>query len=333
MESSCYTACLADNHKRILVTGGAGYIGSHAAHALAEHGYTPIIYDNLSTGFRKLADGFELIEGDVADTEKLGPILARVDAVMHFAAHAYVGESVANPQKYFQNNVVKGLQFLDAVIKSSVRKFVFSSTCAIYGMPERLPLTEDAPKRPMNPYGVTKLIFEQALHAYDRAYGLRFVALRYFNAAGADPQGRVGEMHDPEPHLIPLALAAVQGKREALEILGNDYPTPDGTCVRDYVHVSDLAEAHVLALKYLDSHESLAVNLASGRGYSVKEVLATVERICGKKVPVRTSPRRPGDPPVLVADPALAKETLGWEAKYSLDEMVSTAWRWAQKNQ
>jgi UDP-arabinose 4-epimerase len=321
---------LPDNSKRILVTGGAGYIGSHTAHALAEHGYAPIVYDNLSTGFRKLADGFELIEGDVADAEKLAPILARVDAVMHFAAHAYIGESVANPQKYFQNNVIKGLQFLDAVLNSGVMKVVFSSSCAVYGVPEAVPITEDSPRQPINPYGATKLIFEHALQAYHRAHGLRFAALRYFNAAGADRKERVGELHNPETHLIPSAFQAIQGKRDAVEILGDDYPTPDGTCVRDYVHVSDLAEAHVLALKYLENHDSLAANLASGHGHSVKEVLTTIEQVCGQKVPVRISPRRPGDPPVLVADPAKAKKTLGWEAKYSLEEMISTAWQWSQ---
>ncbi len=320
---------MSDNNKKILVTGGAGYIGSHTAHALAEHGYTPILYDNLSTGCRKLADGFEFIEGDIAHANTLAPILARVDAVMHFAAHAYVGESVVNPQKYFQNNVVKGLQFLDTVLNSSVRKFVFSSSCAIYGIPGQLPITEDSPRQPINPYGATKLAFENGLNAYSKAYGLRYAALRYFNAAGADPKGRVGEVHDPETHLIPSAFQAIQGKRDAVEILGDDYPTPDGTCVRDYVHVSDLAEAHVSALEYLEENESLAVNLASGRGHSVKEVLATIEQVCGKKVPVRISPRRPGDPPVLVADPTKAKETLGWKAQYSLDEMVSTAWQWA----
>ncbi len=323
---------MPDNSKRILVTGGAGYIGSHTAHALAKHGYTPILYDNLSTGCRELADGFELIEGDVSDAEKLAPVLARVDAVMHFAAHAYVGESVANPQKYFQNNVLKGLEFLNAVLKSGVRKFVFSSSCAIYGTPAQLPITEESPRQPINPYGATKLAFENALNAYSKAYGLRYAALRYFNAAGADPQGRVGEVHDPETHLIPSAFEAIQGKRDAVEILGDDYPTPDGTCVRDYVHVSDLAEAHVMALEYLEKNESLAVNLASGRGHSVKEVLATIEQICGEKVPVRISPRRPGDPPVLIADPAKAKEVLGWKAQYSLDEIVSTAWQWAEEN-
>jgi UDP-glucose-4-epimerase GalE len=321
---------LPDNSKRILVTGGAGYIGSHTAHALAEHGYTPIIYDNLCTGDKRLAAGFEFIHGDIADAAKLGRIFSSVDAVMHFAAHAYVGESVVNPQKYFHNNLVRGSHFLDGVLRSHVRKFVFSSSCAIYGVPETVPITEDSPKKPINPYGATKLAFEHALEAYNCAYGLRFAALRYFNAAGADPQGRVGEVHDPETHLIPSALEAIQGRRDAVEILGDDYPTPDGTCIRDYVHVSDLAEAHVLALNYLGDHESLAANLASGRGHSVKEVLATIEQVCGKKVTVRISPRRPGDPPVLLADPAKAKEILGWEPKYSLEDMISTAWQWVQ---
>lgn len=319
------------NNNRILITGGAGYIGSHAAHALAAQGYTPVIYDNLSTGCRKLADGFELIEGDIADAQKLAPILARADAVMHFAAHAYVGESVANPQKYFQNNVFKGLRFLDAVLNSNVRKMVFSSSCAVYGWPKHLPITESAPCQPINPYGATKLAFEHALEAYSQAYGFHYVALRYFNAAGCDAQGRVGEVHSPETHLIPSAFEAVQGKREALEILGEDYPTLDGTCVRDYIHVSDLAEAHVCALEYLEGGDSIALNLATGRGHSVREVIAQVESVSGSKVPVRVSPRRPGDPPQLIADPSKAESVLGWRAKYSLNEMVATAWQWAER--
>jgi UDP-glucose-4-epimerase GalE len=254
-----------------------------------------------------------------------------VGAVLHFAAHAYVGESVIHPQKYFQNNLCDGLRFLDAVLNTKVRKLVFSSSCAVYGKPDRLPMTEGTPRQPVNPYGATKLAFEHALDAYGHAYDLRYAVLRYFNAAGADPQGRVGEVHNPETHLIPSAFEAIQGKRDALEILGDDYPTPDGTCIRDYIHVCDLAEAHVLALKYLDLGNSLAINLGTGRGHSVREVISTVEYICGNRVPVRISPRRAGDPPELVADPSRAQAILGWTPKYSLDQMVSTSWRWAQR--
>ena len=310
--------------------GGAGYIGSHAAHALKRKGYEVIVYDNLTTGHESLAQGFELIVGDIADSAKLSPVLRRVDAVMHFAALAYVGESVINPRKYFQNNVVAGLSLLNAVVDSKVRKFIFSSTCATYGTPGRMPITEDTPRSPVNPYGVSKLAFEYALEAYDRAYGVHFMAFRYFNAAGADENGVVGELHSPETHLIPSAFEAISGERAELEIFGNDYPTPDGTCVRDYIHVSDLAEAHVLGLEYLEKGESAALNLGTGRGNSVNEVLSSIERISGRQVPKRLAPRRPGDPPELVADPSKAERLLNWKAKRSLDEIVSTAWKWDQ---
>ncbi len=314
----------------VLVIGGAGYIGSHAAHALRRKGYEAIIYDNLSTGHESLATGFELIVGDIADSAKLKPVLQRVDAVMHFAAHAYVGESVINPRKYFQNNVVAGISLLNAVVDSKVRKFIFSSTCATYGTPAKMPITEDNPRLPVNPYGVSKLALEYALEAYDRAYGLRFVAFRYFNAAGADENGAVGEMHDPETHLIPSVFEAIKGERPELEIYGDDYPTPDGTCVRDYIHVSDLAEAHVLGLDYLEGGKSVALNLGTGHGHSVNEVVSAIERISGRPVPKRVVPRRAGDPAELVADPSRAAKLLDWRARRSLDEIVSTAWRWEQ---
>jgi len=314
----------------VLVIGGAGYIGSHVAHVLKRGGYEAILYDNLSTGHESLARGFELIVGDIADSVKLAPVLRRVDAVMHFAALAYVGESVVNPRKYFQNNVVAGIALLNAVIDSKVRKFIFSSTCATYGTPGRMPITEDTPRLPVNPYGVSKLTFEYALEAYDRAYGLRFVAFRYFNAAGADESGAVGEIHRPETHLIPSAFEAINGERGELEIFGNDYPTPDGTCVRDYIHVNDLAEAHVLGLEYLEQGSSAALNLGTGRGHSVNEVISTIERVSGREVPKRIAPRRAGDPPELVADPSRAEKVLNWKAKRSLDEIVSTAWKWDQ---
>jgi len=315
----------------VLVVGGAGYIGSHAAHALRRKGHEVILYDNLSTGHTILAEGFELIVGDISDSAKLSSVLRRVDAVMHFAAHAYVGESVVNPRKYFENNLLGGLRLLHAALDAGVRKFIFSSTCAVYGMPTKMPITEETPRLPVNPYGVTKLAFERALEAYDRAYGLRFVSLRYFNAAGCDEEGRVGEIHAPETHLIPSAFEAIHGERPALEIYGDDYPTPDGTCVRDYIHVSDLAEAHVLGLEYLSGGTSAALNLGTGRGHSVKEVLATIERVTGRKVPTRMSPRRPGDPPELVADPTRAQKLLNWKATRSLEQIVATAWNWAQK--
>jgi len=315
----------------VLVVGGAGYIGSHAARALRRHGHSVLLYDNLSTGHERLAEGFELIRGEIADTTKLASAMTRVEAVMHFAANAYVGESVENPRKYFRNNVEAGLALLNTCIDSGVRKFIFSSTCAVYGVPAKIPITEDNPRLPVNPYGVTKLFFERALEAYQQAYGLRFASLRYFNAAGADESGEIGELHEPETHLIPAALEAVAGARPHLGLFGTDYPTPDGTCVRDYIHVNDLAEAHVLALKHLnESGDSAAVNLGTGRGTSVKEILDAVERITGKAVPMRLAARRPGDPPVLVADPSRAQQLLRWKATRSLDNIVSTAWKWMQ---
>jgi UDP-glucose-4-epimerase GalE len=317
----------------ILVTGGAGYIGSHAARALRRSGYEVVIYDNLSTGFRRLAQGFELAEGDIADEAKLRPVLARVDAVMHFAAHAYVGESVENPRKYFRNNVLGALSLLNSALDAGIRRFVFSSTCAVYGIPERIPITEQTPREPVNPYGASKLFFENALEAYSRAYRLRSVRLRYFNAAGADESGEIGELHDPETHLIPLALAASTATGSELQVYGRDYATPDGTCVRDYVHVNDLADAHVRALQHLEKDgDSLAINLGTGRGHSVLEVIQAAEKATGRPVRRTIGARRPGDPPVLVADPAKAQEVLGWTAKRNLADIVSTAWTWMQKN-
>ncbi len=317
----------------ILVTGGAGYIGSHAARALRYSGYEVVLYDNLSTGFRRLAQGFELVEGDIADEAALRPVLARVDAVMHFAAHAYVGESVENPRKYFRNNVLAALSLLNSALDAGIRRFVFSSTCAVYGIPELIPITEETPREPVNPYGASKLFFENALQAYSRAYGLRSVSLRYFNAAGADESGEIGEIHDPETHLIPLALAASTENGPELQIYGSDYPTPDGTCVRDYIHVNDLADAHVRALQHLEKGgDSLAINLGTGRGYSVLEVIQAAEKATGRPVRRKIGARRPGDPPVLVADPAKAQKVLGWTAKRNLADIVSGAWIWMQKN-
>ena len=315
----------------VLIVGGAGYIGSHTARRLKSHGHDVVIYDNLSTGHACLAEGFELIVGDIEDTSKLASTMERVDAVMHFAAHAYVGESVQNPRKYFRNNVEAGLALLNTCLDCGVRKFIFSSTCAVYGVPSQIPITEDNPRLPVNPYGVTKLFFERALEAYDAAYGLHFAALRYFNAAGCDDSGEIGELHEPETHLIPSALQAVTGARPELELYGTDYPTPDGTCIRDYIHVTDLAEAHVLALKHLaNGGSSVALNLGTGHGSSVKEVLDAVEKVTGRPVPKRMAPRRAGDPPALVADPTRAQNLLQWKATRSLNEIVRTAWQWMQ---
>jgi UDP-arabinose 4-epimerase len=316
----------------VLVVGGAGYIGSHTARALRRARYNVIIYDNLCTGFRCLAEGFELVEGDIGDSGKLHRVLSRVDAIMHFAAHAYVGESVTDPRKYFRNNVTDALSLLNAAVDAGVRHFVFSSTCAVYGTPERIPITEQTPREPINPYGATKLAFENALEAYDRAYGIRSARLRYFNAAGADDSGEIGELHDPETHLIPLALSATSPDGSELQVFGDDYPTPDGTCLRDYIHVNDLADAHVRALQHLEKGgESLALNLGTGCGNSVLEVIQAAEKTTGQPVRRKIGPRRPGDPPVLVADATKAQQVLGWTAQRDLANIVSTAWNFMRK--
>jgi UDP-arabinose 4-epimerase len=319
---------------QVLVVGGAGYIGSHAARALRSRGFDVLLYDNLSSGHASLAKGFELVVGDVIQTDKLTEAMKQSQAVMHFAAHAFVGESVKNPRKYFHNNVEGGLALLNTAIENGLRNVIFSSTCAVYGIPAKVPISEDAPRQPVNPYGVSKMFFEQALEAYDVAYGIRFASLRYFNAAGADESGETGECHKPETHLIPLALDAATKTGTELQVFGADYPTPDRTCIRDYIHVTDLAEAHVKALEHLiGGGSSIALNLGTGRGHSVKEVIRAVEAIAGKPVRTRFGPRRAGDPPVLVADPSRAESVLGWKAKRSLTEIVSTAWQWHQRNQ
>jgi UDP-glucose 4-epimerase len=316
---------------RVIVVGGAGYIGSHTARALRRHGHEVVVYDNLSTGYEKLAAGFEFVRADMNDSASLARVLPGAEAVMHFAAHAYVGESVENPRKYFRNNVEAGITLLNACLDCGVRRFVFSSTCAVYGIPAKVPISEDAPREPVNPYGVTKMLFERALESYDPAYGLRYASLRYFNAAGADESGEIGELHDPETHLIPSVFEAIAGKRREVDIFGTDYPTPDGTCIRDYIHVSDLAEAHVIAMQKLNDGKSFAVNLGTGAGFSVKEVVAAIEKCTGKSVPQRIAPRRQGDPPALVANPSKAQSLLGWKAKRSLDQIVTTAWNWEQR--
>jgi len=316
----------------ILVVGGAGYIGSHAARALRSAGHDVIVFDNLSTGHELLASGFELVRGDVLDPRSLAPLLSRADAIMHFAAHAYVGESVSNPRKYFRNNVEGGLSLLNAALEAGVKKIIFSSTCAVYGEPAKTPIEENIPRQPVNPYGISKLFFEHALEAYDRAYGFRFASLRYFNAAGADDSGEIGELHDPETHLIPVALRAAAGLGPELQVFGSDYPTADVTCIRDYVHVNDLASVHVRALEHLAAgKESFAVNVGTGVGASVQQVIAAVEKITGKRVPRTVVPRRPGDPPALVANPAKAQSLLHWKAERNLENIVSTAWNFMER--
>ena len=318
--------------KNILVTGGAGYIGSHTAKALARAGYRPVTYDSLVYGHRHAVKWGPFVEGDIADTAKLERVIKdeAIDAVVHFAAFAYVGESVTKPEIYFQNNVVGSLSLLDAMRHTGVKPIVFSSTCATYGMPDRMPITEETLQRPINPYGETKLMIERALAWYGPAHDIRSVSLRYFNACGADPEGEIGEEHDPETHLIPLILDAALGKRAAIDVYGTDYPTPDGTAVRDYIHVQDLAEAHVKALAYLfDGGETTQVNLGTGTGNSVREVIDAVERVTGRPVPRREVARRAGDPPELVADPSKANRLLGWTPALSdIDSIIRTAWAW-----
>jgi UDP-arabinose 4-epimerase len=317
---------------KVLVTGGAGYIGSHTAKALALAGYEPVVFDNLRAGHEWAVRWGPLVYGDLADREAISAALAahRVAAVIHFAAHAYVGESVAEPRKYFRNNVANTLNLLDAMLDAGVGHLVFSSSCATYGEPVRLPMAEDHPQSPVNPYGESKLFVERVLRWYETAYDLRWMALRYFNAAGADPDGEIGEDHDPETHLIPLAILAALGRRGELEVFGADYDTPDGTAIRDYVHVTDLADAHVRALHHLlDRGRPMALNLGTGTGSSVREIIREVERAGGRSVPVRNAGRRAGDPAVLLADALRARETLGWAHPHSsLDTIVETAWRW-----
>jgi UDP-glucose-4-epimerase GalE len=316
---------------RILVTGGAGYIGSHAVRLFLARGHDVRVYDNLSTGHRAAVPADRLVVADLAESHRLDQVLVehRTEAIVHFAAFALVGESVADPAKYYHNNLVNTLTLLDALRRHGIKRFVFSSTCATYGVPQTVPITEDEPQRPINPYGNGKLAVEHALTDYSAAYGWGYAALRYFNAAGASPDGTIGEDHDPETHLIPLVLQAAAGRRPALDILGTDYPTPDGTCVRDYIHVDDLAEAHLLALQRLAPGVGLRLNLGTGHGYSVREVIRGAEAVTGRTVPVREAPRRPGDPPVLVAAADRARRELGWQPRYlELRPIIETAWNW-----
>jgi UDP-arabinose 4-epimerase len=315
--------------QRILITGGAGFIGSHTAKLLAASGLEPVVYDNLTTGNRDSVRWGPFVHGDILDTPHLARTITRYRplAVIHFAASAYVGESVEDPAKYYRNNITGTQSLLDACLQSGVDKVIFSSSCATYGVPSQLPIGEGTPQEPINPYGRTKLIAEHMLRDYAAAYGLRYVALRYFNACGADPEGEIGEWHDPETHLIPRALMATAGAIPFLEVFGDDYDTADGTCIRDYIHVSDLAEAHIRAFRHLEAGgTSLAVNVGTGRGSSILEILDAIRRVTGRKVPIRMHPRRAGDPPALYANPALARSTLGFSAEHSdLDTIVRTA--------
>lgn len=316
----------------VLVTGGAGYIGSHAVKALRARGETVVVYDNLSQGHREAVPSDAIfVEGDIHDTARLKAALEthEVDSVMHFAAWLAVSDSVTNPAGYYRNNVIGALSVLDAMVAADVRNLVFSSTCAVFGVPSTTPIVEEQPKRPINAYGETKLAIEHALPHYDKAYGLRSIALRYFNAAGADPDGELGEDHTPEIHVIPRAIDTALG-RGTFAIFGDDYPTPDGTCLRDYVHVTDLASAHVLAVEALRAGaHSNTFNLGNGRPTSVRDVVKSVERVTGKRVPFEMGKRRPGDPPALFASSDRVKRELGWQPMLEdLDVIVETAWRW-----
>jgi UDP-arabinose 4-epimerase len=315
--------------RRVLVTGGAGFIGSHTAKRLKSNGIEPIVFDNLSTGHRSAVRWGPFVHGDILDTQHLIAAFAehRAEAVIHFAASAYVGESVEQPAKYYRNNVAGTLSLLEACRLTDIKTVIFSSSCATYGVPDQLPIRETTPQHPISPYGESKLIAERMLRDYAAAYGFRYVALRYFNACGSDPDGDLAERHDPEPHLIPRALLAASGAGPSLSVFGSDYDTDDGTCVRDYIHVSDLANAHVLALDYLaGGGESLAVNLGAGRPSSIREVIDTVADVTNRPVPVEWGPRRAGDPPALYADPALARDVLGFSPQYSdLETIVRTA--------
>lgn len=315
----------------ILVTGGAGYVGSHAARLLTREGHRVWIYDNLSRGHIAATQGLPLIRGDLSDRELLAQTMRenKIEAVMHFAAFALVGESVTDPNLYYENNVVGSLRLLQAMRDAGVTKIVFSSTTATYGEPEKSPISETTPQQPINPYGFSKLAVEHLLDDFAAAYGIGFAALRYFNASGAAADGVIGEDHRPESHLIPIVLQVALGQREMITIFGDDYPTPDGTCIRDYIHVDDLASAHLKALTRLQPGKGLKLNLGSGVGYSVQQVIETCREVTGHAIPAAIGPRRPGDPPALVADSSLAQRTLDWQCCYSdLRTIVTSAWNW-----
>ncbi len=316
----------------ILIIGGAGYIGSHTNKIMNQNGYSTIVFDNLVFGHQEFVKWGEFVLGDLSNKEQIRRCFQnnQIDAVMHFGAYAYVGESVIKPALYYQNNVVNTLNLLDAMREHDVRYFIFSSSCATYGMPQQVPITEEHPQKPINPYGKTKLMVEQILEDYDHAYGFKHVNLRYFNAAGADPDGEIGERHEPETHLIPLVIYAAQGKRENISIFGTDYATKDGTCIRDYIHVNDLADAHIKALEYLtESNQSAAFNLGNDNGYSVREIIEQVKKVSNRDFDVREEKRRPGDPPVLVSSSTKAIDILGWKPRYAdIGTVIQTAWDW-----
>ena len=319
----------------ILVVGGAGYIGSHTNKLLSRRGFETVVFDNLVYGHREFVKWGQWFRGDLADPERIRACFRAypIEAVMHFGAFTYVNESVTDPAKYYSNNVANSLHLLTVMKEFGVRQFIFSSSCATYGHPREMPMTENHPQNPINPYGRTKRMVEEILEDFDRAYGIKHINLRYFNAAGADPEGEVGEWHDPETHLIPLVIQAAMGLRESVNIYGTDYPTPDGTCVRDYIHVVDLAEAHLRGLKYLEEKKvSDSFNLGNDKGYSVRKVIDTVRRKSGKNFRVLEGERREGDPPVLISDSKKAKEILGWSPKFNdLDTIVETAFKWHKK--
>jgi len=323
------------NSRPILVTGGAGYVGSHACKALARNGFLPVTVDNLVYGHEWAVKWGPLIRGDISDRTLLDRVFSTHNpvAVLHFAAFAYVGESVVAPDKYYRNNVAGTLTLLDAALAHGCKTLVFSSTCATYGIPHEVPIREDHAQQPINPYGQSKLMIEQILRDYEKAYAVRHAILRYFNAAGADLDGEIGEDHDPETHLIPLTIQAALGQRDSISIFGTDYPTPDGTAVRDYIHVNDLADVHVLALEHLlAGKDSLKLNVGTGQGHSVRAVIDRVEMVSGLKVPARESARREGDPPELVADPGAAFRALGWRARHSdLHTIIDSAVRWHRR--
>ena len=320
---------------KVLVVGGAGYIGSHMVKMLLEREHEVVVLDNLSTGYREAVLGGHFVQVDLADSAGLDTVFAahRFDGVMHFASFIQVGESVRDPAKYYRNNIVNTLNLLDAMHRYAVRRFIFSSTAAIFGEPEYVPIDETHPQRPINPYGYSKLAIEQILADYDRAYGLRSMCLRYFNAAGADPDARIGERHDPESHLIPLVLQAASRRGPQIQIFGNDYKTPDGTCIRDYIHIVDLCEAHLLALERLRAGGTSArFNLGNGLGFSVAEVIDAAERVTGMRIARIVAPRRPGDTARLIADAKLARDELGWRPRFDdLHTIVGHAWAWEQK--
>lgn len=324
-----------DYPMRILVVGGAGYIGSHACRVLERAGHDVWVFDNLSVGHPESVAPGRLIQGEVADGTLVRQVLSQyeIDAVMHFAAFALVGESVAEPAKYYRNNVIAAIELLDAMRDCNVRRFVFSSTTATYGQPDTIPIAETTRQDPINPYGFTKLVIERALADYAKAYGLGYAALRYFNAAGADPSGEIGEDHDPESHIIPIVLQVALGQRSHVTIYGDDYPTPDGTCIRDYVHVNDLGTAHLAALERLQDGQGICVNLGTGRGTSVREIIDACRSVTGHPIPEQIGERRPGDPAELVADARLANQVLQWTPQYiDIQETIATAWRWHQSH-